>query len=198
MAISRIPQWLVVISSIIVALVTLRFLPLGMQAAFPDMSQHLAERNLAFLLHIGAGPVALVMGVFQFMPRLRAKRPTLHRWTGRIYVMAVLIAGLAGLALALGSLERPVAAWGFGLLALFWLVTTVNAIRLAIAGRFSEHRRWMIRSFALTFAAVTLRLMLPYFIFYQGMDYAQASNYVGWLCWIPNMIFAEWYIRKNP
>jgi len=184
-------------TSLAIALVSYRFLALGLDLAFPSMSGHIAQRNLIFILHISASPVALLLGLFQFLPGLRAKWPAVHRWSGRIYGFAVLIGGLAGLLLAIGSFDRPVAALGFGLLAILWLGATAQAIRMAMAGRMVLHRRWMIRSFALTFAAVTLRLALPFFFGLGGMDYPQASNYVGWLCWVPNLLIAELYLRRE-
>lgn len=49
---------------------------------------------------------------------------------------------------------------------------------------------------ALTFAAVILRLELP-FSFAAGMDYAGASPYVAWLCRLPNLLVAEWMLRQG-
>lgn len=180
-----------------IALVSYRFVVLGLENAFEGMSGHITERYLAFVLHVSAAPIALALGIFQFLPRLRERRPALHRWSGRIYGIAILVSGVAGLTLALGATEKPVAAVGFGVLAVIWVGITAQAVRLAMAGRIIEHRRWMIRSFALTFAAVTLRLELPFFFILGGMEYPEASNYVAWLCWVPNLLVAEWFIRRN-
>ena len=101
----KIRTYLMWFFSLGVALVSLRFLIIGVEAGFsgvPEMAEHLKDRNLAFFLHISASPVALILGLFQFLPRLRANNPTLHRWTGRLYVLMVLIGGLAGLVLVLG------------------------------------------------------------------------------------------------
>lgn len=192
--IKMLPVWFVTLG---VVLVSYRFLALGLENAFPGMLEHITQRRLAFILHISASPIALGLGLFQFLPKLRAKRPAIHRWTGRLYVATVLIGGLAGLILAVGSLERPVAAFGFGILAVIWLGITGQAIRMAMAGRIVEHRRWMIRSYALTFAAVTLRLFLPLFFIFGEMDYAEASNYVAWISWVLNLIIAELYLSRG-
>ena len=196
----KIRTYLMWFFSLGVALMSLRFLIIGVEAGFsgvPEMAEHLKDRNLAFFLHISASPVALILGLFQFLPRLRANNPTLHRWTGRLYVLMVLIGGLAGLVLVFGAFDRPGAASGFGFLAIIWIGTTAQAIRLAMAGRIAEHQRWMVRSYALTFAAVTLRLEMPFFFILGGMDYAEVSNYVAWLCWVPNLIIAELYLRRR-
>ena len=77
---------------------------------------------------------------------------------GRIYIAACLVGGIAGLSIALYSTAGPIAGWGFFLLAVLWLITTTMAWSCALRRDFVAHERWMIRSFALTFAAVTLRL----------------------------------------
>ena len=87
--------------------------------------------------------------------------PRFHRWLGRGYVTGCLIGGATGFALAAGTTAGPIATAGFGSLALVWLIATANAWRLAMRRDSTAHREWMIRSFALTFAAVTLRLYLP-------------------------------------
>ena len=52
----------------------------------------------------------------------------------------------------------PIAVAGFALLDLAMLFTTATALRMIVARRVADHRRWMIRSFALILAGVTLRL----------------------------------------
>ena len=92
-----------------VALVSLRFLIIGVAAGFsgvPAMAEHLPDRNIAFFFSISASPVALILGLFQFLPRLRASNPTLHRGTGRFYWLMVLGGGLAGLVVVCGALDR--------------------------------------------------------------------------------------------
>jgi uncharacterized membrane protein len=141
-------------------------------------------------LHAVAGAAALLLAPFQVLRRLRAAWPRLHRLAGRAYVAAVLVAGASGLVLALGTTAGPVAAAGFGLLALTWLHATARAWRAAVERRFAAHRRWMLRSFALTFAAVTLRLQLP-LAQAAGVEFADAYRAIAWLCWLPNLLVVE-------
>lgn len=189
---------LMALASIAVALVSYRFLLLGLDHAFDAMRMHLDARKAVFTLHVSFAPLALGIGALQFFHGIRRRKPIVHRWLGRAYAVAVLIAGLAGLALALGSLDRPIAAAGFGMLSVIWLFVTFRGVQLARAGRFGEHRKWMIRSFALTFAAVTLRLQLPVLIAALGMDYVEASAILGWSCWVPNLLVAEWLLLRLP
>lgn len=79
-----------------------------------------------------------------------------HRWTGRVYVVGRLVGGASGLVLAAGTLAGALAQTGFSAVSVLWIYVTAQGWSTARAGRFPEHRRWMILSFALTFAAVTL------------------------------------------
>ena len=187
--------WLMIFLSGATALVSFRFLILGLPVAFGDLAEHLPDRWWSFVLHVVAAPVALFFGALQFMPGIRARRPIWHRWSGRLYVAAVMVGGLSGLVLGFNSLGGPVASAGFVLLAVFWMLFTWQGLRMARARRYVEHRQWMIRSFALTFAAVTLRLYLVLFGL-AGFEYAAAAVYLGWICWVPNLLFAQWWLRR--
>jgi len=147
-------------------------------------------------VHAGLAATALLLGPFQFVPRLRARWPRVHRWMGRTYVLACLVGGSAGLLLATGTTAGPIAGAGFGTLAVVWIVTTGMALRMALARRFDEHRRWMIRSFALTFAAVTLRLYLPMAMI-AHLHFVDAYRAIAWLAWVPNLLVAELYLRRS-
>ena len=148
--------------------------------------------------HIAASGVAMLIGAFQFLRVLRQKWPGVHRWLGRIYITACMIGGLAGGAIALSSTAGLFAGWGFLLLAILWVPTTLLALFAAMRRDFADHERWMIRSFALTFAAVTLRLYLPIGAMTVGFD--AAYPFIAWLCWVPNLIVAEIWIamRRRP
>lgn len=193
----RIAGWVGGIFAVLIALLSFRFLALPMAEAFPVMLSHIELRPTAFLAHVIAASVALALGVFQLIARLRNRRPGLHRWMGRAYVLAVVIGASGGLmigATAPGGLSAQV---GFSLLAVLWLATTLLALAHIRARRIAAHRRWMIYSYALTFAAVTLRLQLPFFEMLAGMEYHAASNWVAWTAWVPNLLVAEWWLRKG-
>lgn len=147
-------------------------------------------------VHIAASAFAMVLGAFQFLKVLRQKAPTVHRWMGRLYVAACIIGGLAGGTIALSSTAGPIAGWGFFLLAVLWVPFTLLAWTSAMRRDFVAHERWMIRSFALTFAAVTLRLQLPA-VGILDMDFLPAYRVIAWSAWVPNLIVAELWIASR-
>jgi len=184
-------------TSIAVALVSWRFFILGLETAFPNMVHQLGAPQMMFYAHVAASPLALLILPFQLSAKFRAGRPDLHRWFGRIYCLMVLVGGIGGMAIAFSADGGPVARAGFFLLSLAWLVTTARAYVSIRAGRVGEHRAWMIRSAALTFAAVTLRLWLPAQLV-AGVPYEIAYAIVAWLAWVPNLIVAEYLLRRLP
>ncbi|REJ76605.1 MAG: DUF2306 domain-containing protein [Acidobacteria bacterium] len=153
----------------------------------------LRESWLRFAAHFVFGPIALAVGPFQFLSWLRARRPRLHRVLGYVYAVSILIAGAASLLLAPTSFGGLVTHVGFGTLAVLWLVATGLAVLHARARRFDVHREWMLRSFALTFGAVTLRLWIGVFMA-SGHGFEATYQVVAWLSWVPNLVLVEWWI----
>ena len=94
------------------------------------------------------------------------------------------------------SCTGPVAGSGFFLLALVWLGTTGAAYVAARKRDFDSHRRWMIRSAALTFAAVTLRLYLG-LTMAGGLPFDPSYTVIAWACWVPNLIAVELWARRG-
>ncbi len=146
-------------------------------------------------VHAVAALPPLLFGVVLFLPKFRAAQPRLHRWLGTIYCVGIWISSLTGILLAVGNWNGPIAQMGFGLLGTLWFLTTTQAYRTARAKNFVSHRRWMIRSYALTLAVVAVRPMFwfpPDFI-----EFEVWHRMVSWLCWVPNLIAGELYIRAT-
>jgi uncharacterized membrane protein len=187
--------WVGAVSSVIIALISYRYLVPHIPIP-ASISGNLMARPWLFV-HAGLASTALITGPWQFLPRLRARVPRLHRWLGRIYIFSCVVGGTGGLLLAGGTTAGPIARAGFGLLAVVWLVVNVQGLRLAMTGRYAEHRQWMIRSFALTFGAVLLRVYLP-ISQVMGIEFMTAYRAISWLAWVPNLVLAELYIRGLP
>jgi hypothetical protein len=139
-----------------------------------------------------------MLGPFQFYPALRARFPRAHRWSGRIYVVACLIAGTGALATAPFASGGPVAGIGFGILALSWMGATCVAWQAALRRDFASHRLWMRFSYAMTFAAVTLRLQIPIGFALGFRDYSAMSVWLAYTSWIPNVVAVALYSFAGP
>ena len=180
----------------VIAVIALRYFTLSADVFFPEQRE-IYESNVGpLLLHVGGGVVALLLGPFQFVSSLRARVLGLHRWLGRSYLTAILLGALGAFLLAPLAYGGAPSRLGFGALAVCWLSTAALAYLAIRRRKIQVHRRWMIRSYSLTFAAVTLRLWLPAL---QGIGLSFTSAYiaVAWISWLPNLLVAELYLRSE-
>ena len=159
--------------------------------------EHLDALPFGLIPHVLGSGVALLIGGLQFLPQLRVTHPSLHRLVGRIYLSSVLLGGLGGLAIATISHGGISTHIGFGMLALLWLGSGMAAWRAILRRDIPAHRRWMIRSFAMTFAAVMLRLQMPLLTVGLGASFDAAYQTVAWSAWVPNLLFAEWWLLRD-
>ena len=158
---------------------------------------HFSRYVLPLRLHIAGGMGALLAGPWQFSNKLRARALNLHRWLGRFYLVEVALGSIAGFAMATVSEEGLPTHFGFGALAVLWFFTGLQAYRRARSGDIPAHREWMSRNFALSLAAVTLRNYMPLMLFALHWSFRQTYITVSWLCWVPNLLVAEWLVRRR-
>lgn len=163
----------------------------------PDVVHNFAWRT-SFYIHITGGTLALITAPFQLIPSLRKKYINVHRKLGKIYVAAILFIGApAGFYMAFFANGGMPASAGFIILSLLWAYTTYKGLYHMRKGEIAAHRRWMLRSFALTFAAVTLRLWVPVLSYGFHLPPEVTIVSTAWLSWVPNILVAELIINKN-
>ena len=142
-----------------------------------------------FAVHILAGAVALLIGLWQLSSFLRGRYPRLHRWLGRGYVVFVLISASASLCLA-PRLDIYGTAYLRILTAVLWSAFTILAVVAIRKSNVVAHRRWMMRSYAFTYMGLSL-------LFYNALgtmldlDLAYRYPAVAWLTFLTNVLFIE-------
>ena len=119
-----------------------------------------------------------------------------HRLIGKIYVITALISSFTSLYIAIYATGGIVTAIGFGCLGATWFYTTLKAYAHIKRRNIGAHENMMIYSYALCFAAVTLRIWLPLLIILFN-NFIVAYKIVAWLCWLPNLLIAALLIRKR-
>ena len=183
-----------------IAVTVSRYLTFDPEVYFPEQRESYLRVEFALGVHVLSGILALVIGPFQFLRPLRHRFVRLHRFMGATYVASATALGVSGLILAPTAYTGLVAVAGFTVLDLAMLFTTWTAVRMIVAGRYAEHRRWMIRSFSLILAGVMLRVWMPLYGLLAGMGlvgFSTETAYaaVAWLCWVPNLLLAVWFTR---
>ncbi len=150
----------------------------------------------AFYGHISFGGLALLTGWTQFSRTLRRNYLSWHRRLGLVYLVSVLFSGSCGVYLSFFATGGWVSGTGFFLLGLAWIFFTLRAYAAVQKRDFSGHGTWMVYSYAACFAAVTLRLWMPLLVLIFGA-FLPAYRLVAWLCWVPNLIFAFFWVRRR-
>lgn len=181
--------------------ITLQYIPLRTDAAFLLTKQdyiHITPWLIAFYIHVFTSIFVLAAGFTQFSARILSRYPNFHRAVGKSYILIVLfVTGPASFIMALlanGGLPSRIA---FTCLSLLWMYSTAKAWQTVRAKRYDLHRDWMYRSYALTLSAVTLRGWKWLLIASFHLHPLDAYRIVAWMGFVPNLLVAEWIIRKN-
>jgi uncharacterized membrane protein len=151
----------------------------------------------SFYIHVFSSPFIIVSGLFQFNRKLIKRRPKLHRSLGKIYIIVLLfISGPAAFVMSLHATGGRIAQFSFVVLTLFWILSTFLAYYHIRKKNIEKHIKWMIRSYALTLAAVTLRFYAYLFdVFNLPLGSRETYILLAYISWLPNALLAEVFIR---
>lgn len=181
--------------------ITLRYIPVQTDVAFLQIKQTYIGNQTwfaCFYIHVYTSMIALLAGFTQFWPRHTPAWTTLHRVMGYSYIIVVVgISGPASLVMGYYANGGWTARMAFLLLGICWIATTVIAWRKALSRDYAAHRRWMIRSYALTLSAITLRAWKMGIVYVLQPNPMDAYRVVAWLGWVGNWIMAEWWIARS-
>ena len=150
----------------------------------------------AFYVHISSAMVILVISPFQFLEKFRSKHLRFHRSLGKVYVFGILaLAAPSGMYMAFFANGGVPSEIGFALMSSAWFTVTLKAYQTIRKGKIELHQKWMIRSFAVTFAAVTLRIWVPLLSWTTSLEHTLIEQLSAWISWLPNLAVAELFIR---
>ncbi len=185
----------------LMASITMAYIPYNTDVGFLRIKQHyihIDQWRIAFFIHVYASMWVLFAGFTQFSKAIQRNQPKLHRTLGYIYVVDVLlITGPAGLLMgfyANGGLWSRIA---FVLLAVLWIYFTAMALIKARQKNFKAHRNYMIRSYALTLSAITLRAWKYAITNTVTLPPMDVYRVVAWVGWVGNLVVAEWLIFRH-
>jgi hypothetical protein len=156
-------------------------------------------------LHFAAGGVILMLGCIQLIGAVRRRYPMLHRWFGRLYVMASLLAGIGGLTFIAvkGTIGGTVMDVGFSLYGVLTIVCAVETYRMARVRRLEAHRAWALRLFALAIGSWLYRMDYGFWLLLSdGVGHTQDFRgpfdlLMAFFFYVPNLLVAEAFIRAH-
>lgn len=148
-----------------------------------------SQHPVLTFMHILPGMLFMLLGPWQFMPRIRAKHGLFHRISGRIFVICGYIVGASALCmpfimLPIGGVNEAAAGILFSI---FFLVALSKAWWHVRHKNILLHREWMIRAFAIGLAVSTVRLIIGLFFGFSGLG---PEVFFGTAFWIGFMLHA--------
>ena len=151
----------------------------------------------AYYSHVLLGGIILVFGFLQLHPSSNKKYRRVHRAMGYVYVMGILFfAAPGGMVMSMFVDRGPLVFASFLVQSILWFTFTAIAFNQIRKGNIEAHREWMWRSYALTFAAVTLRVYIFFSSYHFDLSHATAYATIAWLSWTLNLVVVELYLRS--
>jgi uncharacterized membrane protein len=156
-------------------------------------------RRAGLVPHLAGGAIAITAGLVQIWLGLTNRVGTLHHVLGRVYATAVLIGSIGGFYLAL-TIPGPLSyAAGLFTLCVAWVMTTGMALYSIRTRRIEQHREWMLRSYTVTFAFVTFRLVEYWLRRWIHIPESEAADDVdslmAWASWVVPLMITESMIQ---
>jgi len=181
--------WVIVLSVAAFFLATRvpRYLVLTEQSYGP----YFWPRSSWVLPHVIGGLLAILIGPLQFWSRIRREYIQVHSWSGRVYLIGVVVGGIASFGLAATSQVTLTYAAGLAGLGLAWLTTAGMALAAVLHRNFALHRQWMIRSYVVTMAFVTFRVVEDLLEAKGIGTKVDRLTLMSWACWAVPLLFTE-------
>jgi len=152
----------------------------------------------AYYSHVLFAGIILLIGFLQIHPTWGLRWRKLHRLLGKMYIGGILFfAAPGGLVMSFFIKRGPWVLASFLFQCAAWFTCTLLAYIRIRDGDIQSHRQWVLRSFSLSLAAITLRVYV--FLSSWSLDLTAPTAYatIAWLSWVPNLLICEWYLVKN-
>jgi Predicted membrane protein (DUF2306) len=181
-------------------LICLQYIPIQYDVAFLVTKQsciHLGYFKIAFFTHVFSAIFAIIFGGIQFVTFVRINYKSIHQIVGKLYIgIILLLAGPSGLVLGIYANGGLIAQFSFTILSIIWMVFTFKALLCAKKKDFQSHQSFMIRSYALTLSAISLRLLKLLIVHTVAWPPMDTYVIVSWASWLMNLLLAELVIYR--
>ena len=162
--------------------------------------------NGVVAVHLAGVVLLIVSGALQLVPQVLRRAPKVHRWNGRVYMVAALAMSGAGVSMLL---RRGTTGGPFEYAALFvnalliWAFAGL-ALRYALKRDFVRHRQWALRLYVVSLGVFFLRVAVPMWVALLGpvgMDFTTftgpALAFWAYGCYLVPLAMMELYLRTQ-
>ncbi|GAB4044843.1 DUF2306 domain-containing protein [Spirosoma litoris] len=166
---------------------------------------HTTAATTGIGLHFAAGGIILILGSIQLIDSVRVRYPAIHRWIGRVYITACLLAAVGGSAfiLAKGTIGGPVMSIGFGLYGVLMLIAAIETYRHVVAKNLDRHQTWALRLYALAIGSWLYRMDYGFWLLLtDGLGHTKTfsgpfDRVMDFFFYIPNLLIVEVFVRAR-
>lgn len=184
----------------LLALITLQYIPIREDVAFLNIKQDEIQHShykLAFFSHVFTSIFVIALGITQFSKTIRKRFSFIHKLSGKIYItLILLVASPSGLIMAFYANGGLIPQISFSILSILWFTFTLKAFTSIRKRDFQKHRNFMIRSYALTLSAISLRLFKYGIVTVFELPPIDTYQIISVLSWTVNLVIAEWVILR--
>jgi uncharacterized membrane protein len=184
--------------TVLMVRITLPYVSLHTDVAFLQIKQWVIDNDIwrtSFFIHVFTSLFLLLAGFTQFYNPFQNK---IHRNIGKLYIIIILfLSGPAGFVMSLYANGGWPSRIAFTLLSCLWMFFTARAYLEIRNKNYVRHGEFMMRSYALTLSALTLRAWKYGIVMLFHPRPMDAYMIVAWLGWIPNLLMAEWLIKQG-
>ena len=185
----------------LLGLITIQYIPIRYDVAFLNIKHEeikLTYYKLAFFSHVYTSIFVISLGLTQFSKTIRSRFSFIHKLSGKIYILLILlIACPSGLVMAYHANGGLIPQISFSILSILWFTFTLKAYTAIKKGNFQKHKNFMIRSYALTLSAISLRLFKYGIVSTFELPPMDTYKIVSVLGWVMNLAIAEMIIRRT-
>jgi hypothetical protein len=189
------------IATLLMLQMILSYYPLNDQSGFLRFKQDYIGNDFwktCFYIHVFTSLLVLLAGFTQFSDHILTEHRRIHRVMGRFYAFNILFVNFpAALVMGIFANGGVAGKTAFLLLDCLWFGFTLFAVLAIRNGEIQKHSDFMTRSFALTLSAISLRSWKMILSHTTDLDYSTIYIMDAWLGFVPNLLLAEWIIRRR-
>ncbi|RTR35415.1 DUF2306 domain-containing protein [Robertmurraya yapensis] len=148
-------------------------------------------------IHILLAIISLITGPLGVIKAIRDKSRNFHRWNGRLYVLAIILNFIPGVYVSFFATGGLPSIIGFLILNTLWLITTILGFLYIKRQNVMLHSQWITRSFFLSFANITIYVIVAISHNLLNFSYGNSYTIAVWLSWSFNLLVSELIIRKK-
>jgi Predicted membrane protein (DUF2306) len=143
--------------------------------------------NLMVGIHVILAAIMVIGGPLQFIPQIRERFRTFHRWLGRVYVITAIIVSSAGFIMVwtrgtVGDIFMHVTN---SIQAFYIIIFAILTIRFAIYKQFSRHRIWALRLFMVANGVWFFRVgLMSWLVINQAPVGFNPETFTGPFLWV--------------